>query len=564
MARISRIKEDFEVVPNASNVWRAGLYLRLSKEDGDSDDEDKYESDSITNQRLVIEDFLSDNLDILVENIYADDGYSGGNFDRPNFIKMIEDIRIGRINCVIVKDLSRFGRNYLEAGQYLQVFFPVMEVRFIAVIDFIDSFVDNKSINSSLVSFKNVMNEEYCRDISIKIKSTLSIKRENGEYLGSGVYGYKKTIENKNKLIIDENCYSNVQHIFKWYLAGNTIFSIARKLNEMGVQSPSTYKKGTNTLNKSKLWCVQTVRRILENQIYIGDMLQGKTAKISHKINKLKKVKKEQWSIVENTHEPIIDREIFDNVQALLKKDTRVSTRTNQLGLFSGLLKCSDCGASLQKKNKMRKDKTISFSYYICRTYNNLKKDACTNHRIRHDKLEEVVHCIMNKFIRLAVDMNQVIENINQSPKRNTTIAKIKYSIDEKEKEENKIENILLDLYPDLKADLISKEQYLSLKTKYELGLKKIRTALVELRKSYDIEKDGINGSNIFLQTFSKYYPIQILTREVLVKIVDAIIVHQNGEINIKFKFADAYERAIEYINANRELLSSEKIKEIL
>jgi len=242
MARTSKYLNSNEVVSSVKQ-WKAGLYFRLSKEDGDKDDESKIESDSISSQRLIVEDFLAENLDITSFSEYIDDGYTGLNFERPEFQRMLEDIRLGNINCIIVKDLSRFGRNYLEAGQYLDIFFPIMNVRFISVNDTIDSYLFPSSVNNISVSFKNVMNEEYCRDISKKIRSTFMAKRENGEYIcGFPLYGYIKDPEHKGQLLIDKEAADVVHDIFVWFSEGMSLRMITFKLNDMGIVNPITYK----------------------------------------------------------------------------------------------------------------------------------------------------------------------------------------------------------------------------------------------------------------------------------------------------------------------------------
>lgn len=315
MARTSKYTNINKAVPSTAK-WRAGLYLRLSKEDGDKDDDGKLESDSISSQRLIIEDFLIENPDIDVVSEYSDDGYTGANFDRPEFLRMIEDIRLGRVNCVIVKDLSRFGRNYLEAGQYLDIFFPVMDVRFVSVNDNIDSYLFPSSMDNISVSFKNVMNEEYCRDISKKVRSTFVAKFENGEYLcGFALYGYERDPNNRGKLLVDPKAASVIKQIFQWFAEGKTYRWITFKLNELGVPSPSKYKaeKYPNyrrDINRKGLWCIQTIKNILQNRTYAGDLVQGVHETISHKVKKLRKIDPDKWVIIENHHEAIVDKNL--------------------------------------------------------------------------------------------------------------------------------------------------------------------------------------------------------------------------------------------------------------
>lgn len=567
MARISKYKES-EVLPSTAK-WRAGLYYRLSKEDGDKDDEYKPESDSISNQRLIVEDFLVEYPDISVVSEYADDGYTGINFERPEFQKLLEDIRLGKINCVIVKDLSRFGRNYLESGQYLDVFFPIMNVRFISVVDNIDSYLYPSSINNISVSFKNVINEEYCRDISNKIRSTFVAKRENGEYLcGFAVYGYVRDSVHKGQILIDQEAAEVVRYIFQLFLEGTSVRGITFKLNSLSIPNPCTYKRSKypnyRLYTRSSLWNMQSVKSILKNRMYTGDLVQGRHEKISHKVKKIRQIPEDRWVIVENHHEGIIDKESFQNVQDILKRDTRISPKSKELALFAGFLKCADCGRQMVKKKASRRKFWDVYHYYTCVTYDLQTKAACTRHTMRSDVLEKTVFTVLSKYIEIAVDMDSLIERINSSPKRKAANSRMQSLLDTKEKEKIKTEKILLDLYPDYKNEMISKEQYLILKERYESEIAKIEQSIKEIKETIEQEKEGVDGSNAFIQSFKKYRNIEKLTREVLIALVEIIYVHEGGGIEIVFKFQDAFSRACNYIEANKNLLSkndSERIK---
>ena len=562
MARTSKYN-DIDKAVSSTSKWRAGLYLRISKEDGDKDDDDKLESDSISSQRFIIEDFLVENPDIQVYDEYTDDGYTGVNFDRPDFIRMIEEIRLGRINCVIVKDLSRFGRNYLEAGQYLDVFFPVMDIRFISVNDIIDSFMLPSSMNNISVSFKNVMNEEYCRDISHKIRSTFVAKFENGEYLcGFALYGYERDPVNRGKLLVDPVAGEVIKQIFQWFAEGKTYRWITFKLNELGIPSPSKYKSEKypnyrKDQNKKGLWNIQTIKTILQNRTYAGDLVQGVHEKINHKVKKLRKTSPDKWVINENHHEALVDKDVFFGLQKIINRDMRVSQKTKELALFSGFLKCADCGRQMVKKMIGHKKFRDIYHYYTCTTYDMRTKTACTRHTTRSDVLERVVFSVITKYIATAVDMDELIDKINRSPKKTAATSKIRSMLDAKEREKTKIENVLLDLYPDYKTELISKTQYLTLKERYETQLKDINAVIENLNKTLEQEKTGIDGSNDFIKHFLQYRNIEKLSREILIALIDIIYVHEGGRLEIVLKFQDAFQRAVDYINANKDVLDN-------
>ena len=335
---------------------RAAAYLRLSIEDGD-----KAESNSIGNQRELIRDFAAERPGLHLVEEYADDGYTGTNFERPGFKRMMEDIKSGKINCIIVKDLSRLGRNYIEMGKYLEQIFPMMGIRFIAINDNYDNAnTESSDSDSIVVPFKNLLNDSYCRDISIKVRSQLDIKRRKGEFIGGyAVYGYSKDEQNKNRLVVDEYAADIVRSIYRRKLEGMSANSIADQLNSEGVLAPSEYKRlcglnyhsGFKTGTHAKWQAIQ-VLRILKNEVYTGTMVQGKRQKINYKIKKIRDVDESCWIKVPNTHEAIISQRMFDIVQEVLKLDTCASKGQKIVHLFSGIVRCGDCGQNQFDPNK--------------------------------------------------------------------------------------------------------------------------------------------------------------------------------------------------------------------
>ena len=314
MPRKSKYQKD--VSTTDSLVWKVALYIRLSRED----EEDKIESNSVTNQRALLQEYLKNKNEFVIYDIYIDDGYSGTDFNRPNFQRLLNDMKDNKFNTIIVKDLSRLGRNYIEVGNYIEQIFPLFKIRFISINDMIDSYKDPASINNVIVPFKNLMNDEYCRDISMKIRSAFNTKKRNGDFVGAWApYGYIKDPKNKYHLIIDEESSQTVKLIFKWALEGKGRNTIAKELNKMGILNPTGYKQKILNLNYTNLsatsfgndyaWTNTTISQILKNRVYVGDMVQCKERVVSYKIHKIVKNPKEDWIIVENTHEPIVDRD---------------------------------------------------------------------------------------------------------------------------------------------------------------------------------------------------------------------------------------------------------------
>ena len=346
------------------NSVNAASYNRLSREDGD-----KMESDSIRNQKDLISDYAKQKGIRIVEE-YVDDGYSGTNFDRPAFQRMMEDVKKKKINCIIVKDLSRLGRNYIETGRYLEKIFPFLGVRFIAINDHYDSADQSGDADQIVIPFKNLINDAYCRDISIKIRSQLDVKRKNGKFIGSfAAYGYLKDPADKNHLIIDEVAAEIVRTIFGLKLNGFSSQRIGERLNEMKVVPPLEYKRmcGLNfnsgfRSGKNAGWSIMTINRILRNELYIGTMVQGKNRKINYKVKQSRPVEEAGWIKVEETHDAIIPKQVFEIVQRLTELDTRTAPDADSVYTLSGFLRCGDCGQNMVRRTATKNGK--KYYYY--------------------------------------------------------------------------------------------------------------------------------------------------------------------------------------------------------
>ena len=543
MARTSKYISE-NTAPIYSEVWNAGLYIRLSKEDGD-----KPESESISSQKAILERFTADRPEINLYDIYIDDGWSGTDFDRPSFRKMISDITEKRLNCVIVKDLSRFGRNYVEAGKYLETIFPLFNIRFISVNDCIDSFENPQSVNNVIVPFKNIINDEYCRDISIKVRSALDIRRRQGKFIGSfAAYGYKKDPADHNKLIVDEQAAEIVKLIFKKFLQGYSIIAITRQLNGDGCLNPSDYRKGF----KSGQWVDSTVRRILSNQLYIGNLVQKKNEVISYKIHVSKKVEDSRRITVMNTHEPIISEEDFFKVQNLLKRDTRISPSSGRLSVFAGYIKCADCGRAMQKRSVGQNGKV--YEYYVCSTYKKLHK--CSKRAVRADVLENTVLKVLNGYIALAVDYEKALEKMNRQSLKNLKAAKLNGSLDMRKRELERAKRILTDLYPDYKEGIIGRAQYLALKEKYDNKIDCLERAIDNIYSELKIVESGatVNG---FIEAFKKYRGLDKLSRAVVVELIENIFIHEDKTIEIRLKCRDEFEEIKERLSKDSAVVST-------
>ena len=543
----------------SGKIWNTALYIRLSREDGD-----KMESESVKSQREMLRNFLLKNPDLKLYDEYIDDGYTGTNFNRDSFERMFNDIRANKVDCVIVKDLSRLGRNHIETSKYIEIVFPMLKVRFIAINDQIDSFLNPQSINNVIVPFKNLLNDEYCRDISMKIRSSLTIKRENGQYIGSfACYGYIKDPNDKHKLIIDEEAADNVRMIYKMFLEGATIRSIAIYMNDNNYLTPSEYKRSKgykdrhfSTTGKPK-WDSIGIKRILTNQMYVGDMVQKQAEIVSYKVKICRKVDKVKRIIVPNTHEAIISREDFEKVQSLLARDTRVCTSTKQLDLLSGFCKCGDCRRGMNKKHIHQPYK--EYYYYICSTFKKSGRKACTKHAVQVDKIKEAVFAVIKQYINIAITMDNLIDFINRSEERTKETTKIDKMLKSKYAERDDINRLLEDLYPDWKKGFITQDMYLSMKDKYSQKKEEILSAIENLILQKEAIKNGLTTENRFIENFKKYQNITELTRDVVVELINNIYIYEGGKIEVEVKFRDEYMNALQYIELNRQVYIQEK-----
>ena len=545
MSRVS--KYDKSKIETNEVIWKAGLYLRLSKED----DVSKDESDSISSQRELLLSFIKKDPKIDIYNIYVDDGYSGTTFDRPNFQRMWEDIKNGRINCVVVKDLSRFGRNTIETSNYIEVIFPMLKVRFISLTDQIDSYLNPQSINGLLVPFKNIMNDEYARDISVKVKSAQNTYRNKGLFIGSfPSYGYIKDPNDKHKLIIDEEASAVVKQIFQMYLSGMGFLTIAKKLTNDRVKSPFEYKvqKGYNyktpvAKNKYHIWRDTTIQRILTNQMYVGDMVQGTRSVINYRNHKIKPKSKEEWVIVRNTHEAIISREDFDKVQNMLqsnKKDYIKPFRTYVLG---GLVKCGDCGAVLE--TALCSSKNLKKKYYFrCPTYMLSKGLICSKHTIRNDYLEATVFQIIKKYIELSVDIESILKKI----KLNTIQKECQNQNAKLDFEIKKLKDKMSLLYIKFKNNELSENDYIIQKESVLEEIRKIENQIISLSSS--IKNDKFPHTN-FINSLAKYKGMNGLTKEMANELIKEILIFNKNEVEIKLNFDDEFANVIDFIKNN-------------
>lgn len=535
----------------SSRQFLAAMYLRLSRDDSDvgavTDKAGnlKSESDSIGNQRALIRAFIHEQQDIELYDIYVDDGFSGSNFDRPEFKRMINDIEAGKINCVIVKDLSRFGRDYIESGRYIQKIFPALSVRFIALTDHYDSFKADAGESGIVLPVKNFINDSYCRDISMKVKSQFEVKRKNGACIAPfALYGYRKADDNKNQLVVDAYAAEIVRRIFAWKMEGAAVSAIANRLNALGILSPKEYKKFTGTNYKGgfsgagqSVWSSATVKRILTNEMYLGHMVQGKTEKISYKLNKIVEKPEKDWIKVENTHEPIISEDNFQIVQNLLKADGRVSPASQKSSFFTGILFCGDCGEQMIRRvNRYKNTRRV---YYICSSKN--RGEGCTRHSIPEAALKQLVTEAVIKFANCFLQEKRLAEKSLRTETNFASVVRYDTELTRLKKEQDKYASLCAGLYKDLEEGIITKEEFERLHEAFKRKAGEFEEARKKQVRMVKALRQKGAASAAGLKAMRDCPGLKEVDRHTLSSMVKTILVYENRRIEIEFYYTDRF-----------------------
>lgn len=546
-------------------TYNAAVYVRLSKEDLDTAYAKKAESDSISNQKQLIFDFLKNKPEINIVSVRIDDGYTGTNYDRPAFQLMLDDIKAGTVNCVVVKDLSRFGREYIDTGKYIDRLFPYFGVRLIAINDGVDTITKDASSEFG-ITVKNLFNDNYCRDISVKTRSNLSVKRKNGEFTGAfAPYGYKRSETEHNRLVVDEYPASVVQDIFKWKLSGYSQDGIAKKLNEMGVLSPMEYKRSMGMNYKSgfkvkekTVWTAVTVRRILTNELYIGTLIQGIRTTPNYKVKVVKYNDKEDWCVIEENHEALITSKAFDLVQRILLLDTRTSPKEEKVFPLAGLMECADCGSPLVKKVSISGAK--KYDYYMCSK--NKQQHTCSSHRIKAEDLERTVLAVLQNQIQVIIQMSECIEMIGNLPFRKINLKKAQERYEKVEEEISKYRSLKVSLYEDMKDGLVSKEDYIDIAAQYEERIKTAELSKIQIRKEMDKLISNTSEQQVWMQDFIAHKNLTSLSRMAAVELIEKILVYEDKKIEVQFRHAEEFAVLTENISqiAEKNIIEKEAI----
>ena len=528
-------------------LFKAGLYARLSHEK-----EENIERGTIETQMELMKNYVKDHEDIVIEEEYYDASFTGTNFERPDFKRMLEDAKTGRINCIIVKDLSRLGRNYVEMGNYIERVFPFLNVRFIAVTDDFDSFRPGTDL---MMPLKNIVNEFYAKDISKKVSTAHRRKWTTDEYMcGFAPYGYLKSKTEKNRIVVDEATAGNVRLIYKLFLDGKGYTPIAKYLNEQGIMSPLMYLKSLGyqqNVRTNGVWTKTTVKSILTNQAYIGSAVHGKVVIEKYNNIPLHATDPSEWVVVENTHEPLIDKKTFEKVQERVKEISdayfaKEFTKhpPNEMNLLKGKIVCGDCGKGMRLSPRTTK------SYvYFCGTFSDGINPACSRHKIDQEDVNKAVFAQISNHMRCCIDALRVIRELNARSSGLKKYDVYEKAITRQRRELEKVNRKFSELYGDYSEHLINESEYLTLKQQYLLKSEALKKEIDNLlvsqnlySKNYKIDEDWENLIN-------KYLKCRKLNKELADAFVDKVQVFEDGRISVNLVYDDCLEELLQVKN---------------
>lgn len=507
------------------NVFDAGLYLRLSRDDGNVG-----ESESIQNQKTFLMKFAVDNGFNLVD-IYIDDGWSGLNYERPEFKRMIADIEGGKINCVITKDLSRLGRDYIMTGHYLERYFPEHGIRYIAVNDGVDTASNNTS--NDMTPFRAVFNDMYAKDISKKVRTALETKKASGLFVGSvAPYGYKKDQTNKNHLVIDEETAYIVRKIYSMFIGGKTIHNIASQLSAEHIPTPSAIKglSATQKAEHKGLWNDGIIERILTNPTYIGNLTQNRSRKINYKVQKKRNLPKEQWIISEGTHEAIISNEDFETVQSIISKK-RYKPKRTKMHLLSGLIKCSDCHGTMTFS-----DDRDGRCYLVCansRRY--YKEKMCTSHRIREDYVEKELIGQLKEAAKYYLDKDKILEKCNNNSGKENELSKEFTRIENRLSE---ISKMITSLYADKIKGIITENDFIEMNKSFNNERSELSKQMSEIEQRLKEMSNVKADDGVLKKILEQFLLFETVEPNMLAVLVDKIEIFEGKKIKIYFNFS--------------------------
>lgn len=554
MARVSRKRKGLPQNETASRTWRTALYARLSVEDNGK------EADSIENQIALLESYISGCPDLSRVELFADNGYTGTNFHRPEFNRMMEAVQSGVIDCIVVKDLSRLGRNYIETSQFIEKICPFYGLRFIAVNDGFDTAAVTDTAQMSM-ALSNIVNDYYAKDISRKVTSALQTKMERGDYIGNyAPHGYCKDPENKNHLVIDPETAPVIRQIFQWRAEGVSYMGINRRLNEAGIPSPGQYRlehgieTNNNRKGRSVLWNKHMVTEILKNIVYIGHLAQKKGSQCLYAGIPYHITGEDEWIVVEHTHEPIISKELFEAVQKINRESAERSRANSgkyaylprEKNIFGKKLTCAECGAVMKLHRSFSTKRDKAYFTFKCPTYAEHGSKGCSDVKKRKADLDVTVFSFIKAQMTVFIDMEHTLQSLlaakTGSVEQGRTKSKRRLL---QQKLENK-KSILSGLYVDYKEGLLSRQDYLFTRERIDSAIHEIEAELAEQESVTSKTRGLLTGEMKWKHMVQNYQNAAELSQEMVEAFVETIKLHKDGSLEIQLNYMDEFAALID------------------
>lgn len=552
--KINPLAPETAVAVPQERIYRAGGYIRLSVEDSGHPG-----SDTIEAQESLVSGYIQSQSDMAFVRLFCDNGRTGTNFERPGFEALMEDVRAGKIDCIVVKDLSRFGRNYLETGMYLERLFPYLNVRFVAVNDHFDTLTAERSADGYIIPLKNMMNEAYSDDISRKSSSALAIKQRSGEFIGSWApYGYQKSTADRHKLEIDPETAPVVRMIFQWRVSGISYQQIARRLNEQGIPAPARYhymrgEVKSERLSKS-IWHVAMVKKLLSSEMYLGHMVQGQRRTAFSQGRKSKKVPESEWVIVRNTHEPLINEETFFQVKEMRENDRAVHLerrgKYDKLGtepnILRGLVFCADCKKPMIRYKNVSVNAGNRYYTYICVTHAE-NPTACPLKGLREETLREILWSALKQEIALAESLEKLTRPSGRSTKASTVEASLEQEAVGAQKALERTKRLHDSLFQSYTDRLVTEEEYVSMKEQYRADIvqAQVRLEEIEQRKRELLQK---TVENPWLTAFGQFRGEASLTEAMAHTLIERVEVDAENHVAVMLRYRDEYRALVRFL----------------
>lgn len=531
----------------AQRVYKTGGYGRLSVEDSG-----KPGADTLESQEELIRGYIESQPDMEFCGLYCDNGQTGTNFERPAFDRLLADVKAGKIDCIVVKDLSRFGRNYKETGNYLERIFPFMDVRFVAVCDSFDTLTAERTNDGFIVPLKNIINEVYSKDISRKSGSALAIKQKNGEFIGAwAAYGYRKCADDPHRIEPDEETAPVVWDIFQWRLSGMSYVQIARRLNERGIPSPSRYLYLKGDLKQDRFaqtkWYQQVIKKILTNEVYLGHLVQGRKRQSFYEGKKQHVLPKSEWTIVRNSHEAIIDEATFEAVQKMAEE--QAAAYYERLGKYDGLGKtpnilkglifCADCKRPLVRyKNVVNKGTRVYYNF-VCPSHAD-NPDSCPKKYFYESELTEILWDLLQRQIALADSISKQLRHINASPELTRLDTALNHDIEAAEKALKRTQALYLSLYQMYADKMLTEREYMELKRQYREEGEQAQRKL-DLLKQRAQARSEQTEHNPWLTTCARFQSEPQLTAEMAHALIERVEIGADNQLSITLRYQDEY-----------------------